>query len=72
MTTSSHPPLAPKVPTERIHHGDTFVDDYEWLREKENPDVVAHLKAENAYMEEVTADQEKLRREIFEDRKSVV
>ena len=70
MTTSPTPPVAPKVPTERTHHGDTFVDDYEWLREKENPDVVAHLKAENAYMEEVTAHQEKLRQEIFDEIKS--
>ncbi|MET4058800.1 oligopeptidase B [Arthrobacter sp. UYP6] len=70
MTTSSTPPVAQKVPTERVHHGDTFVDDYEWLREKENPDVVAHLKAENAYMEEVTAHQEKLRQEIFDEIKN--
>jgi len=28
------PPVAKKVPTERTHHGDTFVDDYEWLRDK--------------------------------------
>ena len=70
MTTSSTPPVAPKVPTERVHHGDTFVDEYEWLREKENPDVVAHLKAENAYMEEVTAHQEKLRQDIFDEIKA--
>ena len=70
MTTSPTPPVAKKVPTERVHHGDTFVDEYEWLREKENPDVVAHLKAENAYMEEVTAHQEKLRQEIFDEIKN--
>ena len=70
MTTSSHPPVARKVPTERVHHADTFVDDYEWLREKENPDVVEHLKAENAYTEEVTASQENLRQDIFNEIKS--
>ncbi|MDQ1513588.1 MAG: oligopeptidase, partial [Microbacteriaceae bacterium] len=40
-------PLAPKHPTERTHHGDTVVDEYEWLRDKESPEVLAHLEAEN-------------------------
>ncbi|GAA3674354.1 S9 family peptidase [Arthrobacter ginkgonis] len=59
------PPVAKKVPAERRHHGDVFVDDYEWLREKENPEVVAHLQAEHAYMEAVTAHQQELREAIF-------
>lgn len=36
-------------PTERTFHGDTFTDDYEWLRRKEDPEVVAHLEAQNAW-----------------------
>jgi len=36
-------------------HGDKTEDPYFWLREKENPDVIAHLKAENAYTAAVTA-----------------
>ncbi|WP_181364973.1 S9 family peptidase [Arthrobacter sp. HMWF013] len=61
------PPVAKKVPHERTHHGDTFVDNYEWLREKESPEVVDHLKAENAYQEAVTAHQEPLREAIFQE-----
>ncbi|XAS66676.1 S9 family peptidase [Micrococcaceae bacterium Sec5.7] len=61
------PPVAKKVPTERTHHGDTFVDNYEWLRAKESADVVEHLKAENAYQEAVTAHQEPLREAIFQE-----
>jgi oligopeptidase B len=61
------PPVARKVPLERTHHGDTFVDNYEWLREKESPEVVEHLKAENAYQETVTAHQEPLREAIFQE-----
>ena len=30
-------PIAKRAPVERVHHGDTFVDDYEWLRDKEDP-----------------------------------
>jgi oligopeptidase B len=66
-TTSITPPVAKKVPHERTHHGDTFVDNYEWLREKESAEVVEHLKAENAYQEAVTAHQEPLREAIFQE-----
>ncbi|MBT2538244.1 S9 family peptidase [Arthrobacter sp. ISL-69] len=66
-TPAAAAPVARKVPTERIHHGDTFVDNYEWLRAKESAEVVEHLKAENAYQETVTAHQEPLREAIFQE-----
>ncbi|MFF2843256.1 S9 family peptidase [Paenarthrobacter sp. NPDC057981] len=65
--TAVEPPVAKRVPTRREHHGDVFVDHYEWLRDKESPEVVEHLKAENAYQEAVTAHQEPLREAIFQD-----
>jgi oligopeptidase B len=43
------PPVAKKVPTVGVLHGDTRQDDYAWLREKDAPDVTAYLEAENAY-----------------------
>jgi oligopeptidase B len=61
------PPVAKRVPTQRTHHGDTFVDQYEWLRDKESEEVVTHLKAENAYQEALTAHQEPLREAIFQE-----
>jgi oligopeptidase B len=69
MTEAPAPaaPVAKKVPTQREHHGDTFVDPYEWLRHKEDPEVVAHLAAENAYTEAVTAGQQPLRDAIFDE-----
>ena len=67
MTT---PPLGKRVPTTRTHHGDTFVDDLEWLRDKANPEVIAHLEAENAYTDEVTAGQQPLRDAIFAEIKA--
>jgi oligopeptidase B len=48
------PPLARRIPTTTVIHGDTLVDDYFWLREKTNPAVIAHLEAENAYTDAVT------------------
>ncbi|MFJ4262265.1 S9 family peptidase [Paenarthrobacter nicotinovorans] len=65
--TALEPPVAKRVPTRREHHGDVFVDHYEWLRDKESPEVVEHLKAENAYQEAVTAHQEPLREAIFQE-----
>jgi oligopeptidase B len=64
------PPVAPRVPHERTHHGDTFIDEYEWLRAKEDPETVAYLEAENAYAAQQTAHLEPLRQAIFDEIKS--
>ncbi len=60
-------PVAPRRPSPRTHHGETVDDDYEWLRDKESPEVVAHLEAENAYTEARLAHLEPLRKRIFEE-----
>jgi oligopeptidase B len=64
------PPTAKRVDTRREFHGDVFVDPYEWLREKTNPEVIAHLEAENIYADAVTGDQEPLRQSIFDEIKA--
>jgi oligopeptidase B len=64
------PPAAARVPNERVHHGDTFVDEYEWLRDAESPETLAYLEAENAYAEARTAHLAGLRDTIFEEIRS--
>ncbi len=59
------PPRAKKVPTRREFHGDVFVDDYEWMRAKDDPEVIAYLEAQNAYTEAQTAPLAGLRKYIF-------
>jgi len=63
------PPVAKKVPKVTVIHGDMLQDDYAWLREKDSPDVIAYLEAENAYAEALTkpgaAFQEALYREML-------
>lgn len=59
------PPAARRVPVRRTHHGDIVVDEYAWLEDKENPDTIAFLTAQNAYTEAVTAGQAELREAIF-------
>jgi len=62
------PPMAEKKTKTTNIHGITLVDDYFWLREKNNPAVMAHLKAEDAYtetlMKPTAALQEKLYNEM--------
>ena len=64
------PPVAAKRPQARVHHGDEFLDDFEWLRDKESPEVLEHLQAENAYTDEMTAHLAELRKTIFDEIKS--
>lgn len=61
------PPVATQVPWTRTHHGDDVADPYEWLRDGEDPKVVAHLEAENAYAEAVTAHLTPLRQRLFDE-----
>ena len=65
----SAPPVARRIPRVDTLHGDVRVDDYAWLREKTNPEVIAHLEAENAWtapgMRHTEALQERLYREIL-------
>src|SRR5215208_1824398 len=63
------PPMAEKKPKTTNIHGVTLVDEYFWLREKNDPAVLAHLQAENAYaeaaMKHTAALQEKLYNEML-------
>jgi oligopeptidase B len=54
----------------REHHGDRVIDPFEWLRDKDDPEVIAHLEVENAYAEAMTAHLEALRARIFDEIKS--
>ncbi len=47
--------------------GHERVDNYYWLRERENPDVVSYLEAENAYTDEVMKHAEKLKDELYDE-----
>ena len=64
------PPVAQKKAQTLEAHGDVRVDDYYWLRERTNPEVLAYLEAENAYTEAVLADTAVLRAELFEELKN--
>lgn len=66
-------PVAKKVPVELTMHGDVRVDPYFWMRDPDYPtvddeDTLAHLKAENAYLEQVLGGEESpLRKGLFDE-----
>ncbi len=60
-------PKAEKKPTVFTEHGKERTDNYFWLRDRENQEVIDYLNAENAYTEEQLADVRTLRDELFEE-----
>jgi oligopeptidase B len=70
VTETVVPPTPKRVEHRREHHGDVFVDPYEWLRDKTDPAVIEHLEEENAYTERMTDDLAPLRQKIFDEIKA--
>ncbi|HKW13748.1 MAG TPA: oligopeptidase B, partial [Candidatus Krumholzibacteria bacterium] len=62
------PPVAKKIPHETVLHDHTRVDEFFWLRHREDPDVVAYLEAENAFaaasFERTTPERDTIYREM--------
>lgn len=67
QSDAPRPPVAKKVPRITEIHGDRLVDDYYWLREKKDPDVLKHLAAENAYTEAVMKPTEPLQKRLYKE-----
>jgi oligopeptidase B len=65
--TSPTPPVAEKRPVVHEIHGDRRTDEYAWLRERDDPAVIAHLELENAHADTVTAATADLRQRIYEE-----
>lgn len=64
---TSTPPVARKIPWTMTIHGDTILDDYHWLRERDTPEVLAYLRAENAYADAMTARLAGLRQTLYKE-----
>jgi oligopeptidase B len=61
------PPSAARRPHTAVVHGDNRTDEYHWLREKENPEVLAHIEAENAYADAVMKPTEPLQQALYDE-----
>ena len=65
QTVLPQPPMATKRPHTTEIHGYTLKDDYFWLREKSNPEVIKYLESENAYTEEVMKPTKALQETLY-------
>ena len=63
-------PIAKKIPHNLEKHGDVRVDNYYWLNDKENPEVISYLEAEKSYYESLTGHTKKFQTELFDEMKS--
>ena len=66
-TETVSPPVAKIVPHELEKHGDTRVDNYYWLREREDPEVITYLEAENEYTEQKLAHTKDFQDALFKE-----
>jgi oligopeptidase B len=60
-------PVARRKPVEHLLHGDRRVDHYDWLRHKENPEVIAYLEAENAHTEAALKATEPFQEKLYQE-----
>ena len=65
--TSIVPPMAEKIPFQLKIHNDIRIDDYYWMRDRENPEVIDYLERENDYFKKMTAATAPFREELFEE-----
>ncbi|WP_405397879.1 S9 family peptidase [Maribacter sp. Asnod2-G09] len=64
-----HPPKAKKISKELVKHDDVRLDNYYWLNDKENKDVISYLEAENTYYDSLTKHTKDFQESLFQEMK---
>ena len=62
-----NPPIAKRVPHPHFLHGDVRADDYYWLRNRSDPDVIRYLEEENRYYDQMMEPLEPLTKQLYND-----
>ena len=70
MPKSIPVPVAAKKPVEHTKHNDIRIDDYFWLNDRENPEVIDYLNQENEYYKKMTAHTAKFQEDLFQEMKA--
>src|SRR5207244_990273 len=65
--TVATPPVAKKVPHKTELHGEALLDDYFWMKDKKNPEVIKHLESENAYTAAVMKPTKPLQEKLYKE-----
>ncbi|MEJ6793232.1 MAG: S9 family peptidase [Lacinutrix sp.] len=68
-TVLVNPPIAKKISKSLEIHNDVRVDNYFWMNEREDKEVITHLKAENTYAKAVLKHTENFQSDLFEEMK---
>ena len=63
-------PIAKKIEKKLEKHGDIRIDNYYWLNDRENPEVIEYLNQENEYTKTVLEPTEEFQAKLFEEMKS--
>ena len=66
-TPNTGEPIAKEVAHEMTIHGDTRNDEYYWMRDRDNPEVIDYLNAENAYREKIMKGTENLQDRLYDE-----
>ncbi len=69
MSKTINPPIAKKISKTLEKHGDKRIDDYFWLKDRENAEVIDYLNQENEYYEQMTAHTKDFQKKLFEEMK---
>ncbi|TVZ27783.1 oligopeptidase B [Gillisia sp. Hel_I_86] len=70
LKTEIYPPKAKKIAKELKAHNNVRIDDYYWLNDRENPEVINYLEKENEYNEQMTAHTKQFQEDLFEEMKA--
>jgi oligopeptidase B len=70
MSTKIQPPIAKIIPHELEKHGHVRIDNYYWLNDRENPEVIDYLNKENDYYNQSTAHTKDFQKDLFEEMKA--
>jgi oligopeptidase B len=70
MSEQLRPPLAKIIPTTLEKFDDVRTDNYFWLNDRENQEVIDYLNKENQYYQEMTAHTKAFQKELFEEMKT--
>ena len=67
LSDAIEPPVAKIIPKELTAHGHTRIDNYYWLKQRDDPEVVAYLEAENAYKDAFMAHTKDFQEKLFQE-----
>jgi oligopeptidase B len=67
VIANQKPPVAPREPTRIVRHGDERIDEYFWLRNRNDPRVLAYLQAENEYTDAMLRHTESLQEALYHE-----